>query len=89
LAVNKSNRPHRLTTENDLFVFERRDALNAILISGRCECGLHSCARVCVVLNSEPRRNGVRATGADETRVVESHHDHDAIADDPFVDGSQ
>src|ERR1051325_4695740 len=29
------------------------------------------------------------ATGADETRVVETHHDHDAVAHDPFVNGAQ
>ena len=78
-----------LATENNLFVFESRNALNAVFFSTGSECSFHACACVRVVLNAEPRRESVRATGADEARIVESHHDHDAVAHDPLIDGAQ
>src|SRR5262249_7030582 len=89
LSVNKCDRTGSLTMENDLLVFEPRDTLNAVIIATGSKRGFHSRPRIGVVLNSESWRERVRTTGADETRVVESHHDHDAVADDPFVNGAQ
>src|ERR1051325_8148884 len=89
LAVNISNRPRSLIMENNLFIFERRDTLNAIFIAARSKRGFHSRACIRVVLNSESGRESVCATGANETRVVESHYNHDAVAYDPFVNRAQ
>jgi hypothetical protein len=72
-----------------LFVFKRRDALDAVFFAARRECCFHARARVDVVLNSDSRRERMRSAGADEARVVETHHDHDSVSDDPLVDCAQ
>ena len=75
--------------ENHLLVFKPRDTLYSVFISARSERCLHACSRIRVVLNTEARSESMSTTGADEARIVESHHDHDSIAHDPFIDGAQ
>jgi hypothetical protein len=67
LSINESDWTFGLATENNLLVFESRNALDPVFISTGSERSFHACARVRVVLNSEARRESVRATGADES----------------------
>src|SRR5215211_9283209 len=89
LSVYESDGPYRLATEDDLFVFKRRDALNAILITAGSERSFHARAGVGVKLDSEPRRETLRATGADKARIIEPYQNHDAIAHDPLINRAQ
>ena len=89
LSVNECDRPDWLAAKHNLFVFESRDTLNSVFIAAGSKRCFHARACVGVKLNSESRRETLRATGADETRVIESHHDHDAVAHDPFINGAQ
>ena len=89
LSVDERDWAFSLATENNLLIFESRNALNAIFFTAGGEGSLHPCACIRIVLNAEPRRESVRATRADEARIVESHHDHDAIANDPLINSAQ
>src|ERR1043165_5770858 len=89
LTVDISNGPQRLLPKHNLLVFESRDALNALFITAGSESGLYARACVSVKLNSEARGQTLRAARADESRVVEAHHDYDAVAHDPLIDGAQ
>src|SRR5688572_10221158 len=88
LSVDKRDWTDGVAAKNDLLVFKRRDTLDSVFLSAGRERCFHSRARVDVILNAEARRERVRATGADEARVVESHHDHDAVANDPLINGA-
>ncbi len=66
LTIDERHWPHRLAAENNLIVFETRNTLNPVFLSTRSECGFHTCARVGVKLNAEPRCDSVSATRADE-----------------------
>jgi hypothetical protein len=67
LTVDESDRTHSLAAENDLLVFESRNALNAVFVSAGSKRGFHAGARIGIVLNAKPRTESMSATGTDET----------------------
>src|ERR1051326_5421814 len=88
LSIDESNRSQRLPAKHDLFVFEGRDALQSVVITAGSKRGFHSRPRIRVKLNSESGRETLRTAGAHEARIIETHHDDDPVAHDPFIDGA-
>src|SRR6185295_10836004 len=68
-------------SKGDLSVFKRRQTLNVSFVSSRSVGDSYTRPGVCVILNSNTRRERVVAPAAYKARIVESQHNHDPIAD--------
>ena len=74
--------------ESNLSIFKRCHALKVSFVAARRVRCFQTSPGVRVMLNSNPRIERARAARANETRIVETKHYYDPIANDPFINSS-
>src|SRR6266850_1402794 len=87
-AIYESDRSLVGFRENDLSIFKRSDTLNSSLFSSRRISSFQTRSRVGIKLNSNARRKRACSTRADETRIINTKHNHDPVVNYPFIDRS-